>query len=306
MNWGKEELWNKSCVFFQRAYALEMNDDSFPLWLLQGFELLSRAALASTHPALLADPQNGENILYAFGYPSKNHPKSIPFKTVFHRLTVIVESITESDFKFSTSLMQARNAELHSGELAFQAYPINAWYPQFLKLIKKLTDHLGKNLDDLLGEEDAKAAVQVIDGFDEKAISRSKELIAKSKSEFEKLPLEQRLAREKRAAKEYIKDYDWKSKTIKCPSCGAKAVVVGEVLKYLSPTVGEEEIEERAVVRPKSLICRCCELSMEGYDLVYHAGFGEHYTETNFVNPKDYYGIEFDPSEYFEGDYGND
>ena len=57
---------------------------------------------------------------------------------------------------------------------------------------------------------------------------------------------------------------------------------------------------------PTSFICVCCGLKLPTHQHVFYAGMGDQYTKSNFTDPKDYYGIEFDPQDYLEDAYGND
>lgn len=119
-------MFNKAAAYFQRAATFDRESIEYPLFLTLGFELLGRSALARTHPALLADPSAGENLLFAFGFQRTARPKSVPIKTVFHRLTVVLPNWSQEDYKFATSIMDARNAELHSADAAFTQFPVSA------------------------------------------------------------------------------------------------------------------------------------------------------------------------------------
>jgi len=307
MSWKTDDLWKKACLFFGRAFELTREDPLFPLWSSMGLEFLARAALAKVHPALLADPQQGENILYAFGFPSNKPPKSVPAKTVFHRLKVVVPGFIESDFTFCTALMEMRNSELHSGELPFDKYPANNWYPQMCRIAKLLSEYCGRNLTSLFGEKEAKAAEELVVAVEAKLHSEVSKLIRHAKLNFEKLKKSVRDEQVKRAAATLSRQMVWRARKVSCPACKTEGILHGEVVKMLEPRATEEGIEERAVIMPTKFSCIACGLSLPTHQHLFIAGMAEHFTETSVADPKEYYGIEFDPSEYYDGnEYGND
>jgi hypothetical protein len=306
MIWESEHLFNKAAAVFQKASSLERSDFEYPLLLTMGFELLSRAALAKVHPALLADPSDGENILFAFGFAKTAKPKSIPIRTVFRRLCVIIPSFSEDDFKFATSIMDARNAEVNSAENAFRQFPVSAWYAPMLRLSELLLQHLGKTFDDLLGLEEGKMAQELVRDIGEKTKGVTLAEIERCKRAFLALSKDEQLIRASRPQSHYIRERDWKSHIEQCPSCGGSALVYTNVIKYIDSAVGEEDILERAIVQPIQIRCSCCGLKLSGYGAMAAAGLMTQRIAENSVDPVDYYGIEFDPSEHVDSDYGND
>jgi len=300
MPWNYDNLWNKAKKYFERGFNEDRNTELFNLWSSLGLELLARATLAKIHPSLLADPQQGDNILHACGYPSgKKEPRSVPISLVYQRCTVIIPEYTEADFKFCMSLMEKRNSELHSGELSFSDYPTSLWLPNFLKVCKILTEFQGKTLKDLFGEEDAKASENTIEAELKNRKSEVKKLIQEHKKQFEELELEDRLEKLKESKKKFV--FGLKERH-KCPSCGASAVVEGEVVRYLEPRAEEDGIVEPIICMPTKFICYCCGLTLNNHNDVYAAGFGDQFIVDQWNDPKDYYQIEFDPADYYDDD----
>lgn len=306
MSWNTDDLWQKARLYFSRAFSVDREDPLFPLWSSLALELAARAVLAKVHPVLLADPQQGENILHACGYPSASVPRSVPAKTVFHRLTVVAPGFTDVDFKFCTALMEMRNAELHSGQLPFDKYPAKNWFPHLCRVVKLLVEFCGKTIGDLFGEAEANAAEEMIKAFEAKLHDEVHAAIRKSAESFGALDVGERLQRIEALKKLLVEHSDWKSKRVKCPACDADGVLHGEVLKALEAKATEEGIEERAVIMPTKFTCFACGLALPSAQHLLVAGMAEHYTVATVADPKDYYGIEFDPSEYYEEDYGND
>src|SRR4051812_7339516 len=119
MDWSHDLLWNKSKVNANTAHQQDKNSHFFPFWCSIALETLCRATLAFVHPALLADPSKGGNLLYVFGYYKEKEPaKSIPMKTVLDRLTKIIDTFTLKEYDICMNIMERRNRELHSGGAA--------------------------------------------------------------------------------------------------------------------------------------------------------------------------------------------
>ena len=72
--WSEEALLRKASVYVERASSVDPESGLEQLWSLIGLELLARATLARVHPALLADPQDGGHLLYAFGFGEPKPP----------------------------------------------------------------------------------------------------------------------------------------------------------------------------------------------------------------------------------------
>ncbi|MDY6951984.1 MAG: hypothetical protein SWE60_10755 [Thermodesulfobacteriota bacterium] len=301
MPWNYDNLWEKTRKYLERGFSEDRSSELFALWSWLGLEMLARATLANIHSSLLADPQQGDNILHACGYPSGKHPpKSVSARTVFQRCTVVIPAFTDTDFRFCMMLMEKRNAELHSGDSPFSEYPARLWLPQFLKVCKSLTTFQEKTLTDLLGEKEAKAAESLIDAMLNKRQSEVKNLIKQHKKEFEDHELKDRL--EKLKLSEIKTGLVFGSKQQhKCPSCGAKGIVEGEAIRHLEPRAEEDGIVETAIYLPTKFECNCCGLTLSNHSDIYAAGFGDQYTVEEWCDPKEYYQIEFDPSDYYDG-----
>ena len=55
-----------------------------------------------------------------------------------------------------------RNAELHSGEAAFEGIKGSSWQPRFYQTCYVLLASMGMTLEDFVGEDEAKIASQLI------------------------------------------------------------------------------------------------------------------------------------------------
>jgi hypothetical protein len=306
MSWKSEDLWKKACLYYSRAFEHDREDPLFPLWSSIGLEFLARAALAKVHPSLLADPMQGENVLYACGFPSAKPPKSVSAKTVFHRLTVVMPGFTSSDFKFCTALMEMRNAELHSGELPFDKYATTKWYPQLCRISKLMAEYCGKSLAELFGPKESKAALELVDVFKSKLRAEVTQLIKQFKQGFALLNKSAAADKIKGAKLEVSRHSDWKCRKLSCPACKTEGLLQGDILKVLEAKATEEGIEEKAIIIPTRFSCYACGLSLPTSQHLYFANMADQHTKTTFSDPRDYYGIEFDRNENYEPDYGND
>lgn len=308
MIWGADELFEKAAVYFARAYASDRDGDEFPMYLTLGFELLARAALARVHPALLADPQQGENLMFAFGFagPSSGQPKSIPITSVLRRLVVVYDSFTDQDFKFGTFVIEMRNGELHSADLPFETFKPGTWLARLLRTCDVLCQGMGKSLEDLLGVADAATARDMIAGLDEKLKGEALKAVADAKSAFEALDEAGQTAQSALSHDYATANCGWADRIVACPACGSDALLKGKPLRVIETAPNDGEIQEKTEVMPVGLRCEACGLNLTNTGHVFHAGLGGLYTATETLDPVDYFGIEFDPSDYFEPEYGND
>jgi hypothetical protein len=304
MMWDAEKLWAKSCLYMQRAFAEDSDSDLLPLWSSLGLELLARSALARIHPSLLADPQDGANILYACGFPSSSPPRSIPMKATLLRCQAVFKNFTKDEVAFCTTLIEARNTELHTGELAFQNFTSEKWLPEFFKCCDVLAASQGKTLNDLFGPEVGNTAVKTIEAAKREWKERAKALIADAKKVFSAVNVEERLMKLREGILSASKMNNSTYQIVMCPACEGKACIRGEVSRHLEPKITDEFIVQRAVLMPSQMECLCCSLTAKGYNLMHALGFGSEWTIEQNIDPQEYYGVEPDDDSY--DDYGND
>ena len=65
------------------------------------------------------------------------------------------------------------------------------------------------------------------------------------------------------------------------------------------------EAEDTDII-PGGLVCFGCGLKLTEHAHLHGIGHGDQFVTHDVLDPKEYYEIEFDPSDYFEPDYGND
>jgi len=187
-DWSYDALFNKAQLYVERALQSDRNGSLFPFWSSLALELIGRATLSKIHPALIADPREGHNILHAFGFsPKKGVPKTIGAKTIFLRLQIIIPEFTVEDEKFCQSFINMRNEELHTGTPIFEDFSTNIWLTKFYKAIKVLLEFQEKSLADLFGADEAEVAEQMIEENKAELVSKVKQKISKYKDVFEEL-----------------------------------------------------------------------------------------------------------------------
>jgi hypothetical protein len=281
-------------------------------------EFLARSCLARIHPALLADPREGENVLHAFGYEIAPTPRSIPALTVFRRCRHVVGGFTENDLKRCMALIDKRNAELHSGTPAFEGLQTGIWLSDYFRISQLLLTAQGKTLVDLFGAEEAAGADKMIAAAQEKAVGDVKKAIADAAKQFSELGSTEQEDRRKVAEVQSRASIGMEGELINCPACDCKAVVRGERVAVKEPKLDDVTgtIYRQMVILPNSFSCFCCGLTLKGHGSLHVAGLGGNYSVLENVDPADYFGIETpDLDAYFEqrmkeaaedAEYGNE
>jgi predicted RNA-binding Zn-ribbon protein involved in translation (DUF1610 family) len=305
--WNSDGLWEKARVAVVRAQDEEYDAGDRGLWYVLALEYLARASLAKVHPVLLADPQEGKNILYAFGVPT-DRPKSVPAKTVFLRCQSLLAGFTEEDFKLSVALSELRNEELHSAGLPFEAYPLRAWQAEFYRIAQKLCEALGQRLVDLFGTDEAAAAELMLEHRASEVLHEVKEAISASRTAFMALLADDQQSRREMAATSRLLPRNPPTTRVDCPACGSSALLRGEGTREMAATFDEEtgDVLVRTIAVPVGLECPACGLDLQGHARISAAEIGGEFVVQSRYNPIDYFGIEIDPADYFEEEYGND
>jgi hypothetical protein len=319
--WTPEGLWTKARLCIQRAQAHEASSADRALWEAVAIEFLARTALATIHPVLLADPQDAKNILYVFGVPTET-PKSIPAKTLFARCRALVANFTDEHVKFCTALCERRNEELHSGGLSFETFPRRVWQPDYYDAAKVLLASIGRDLDDFLGPEEGGAAETVLSERAAEFRDEVHRAITAARIAFEALGVdEQTLLRadadeevseltetRERAARRSPPTLAAFADFVSCPACAATAVIAGEPIRKTGEAFDEDsgQVAVKYEVLPIGLECKSCGLEMRGFGRMHAAELSGAYEVQHLFDPVQYYGIEIDPADYFEPDYGND
>lgn len=313
--WDFDSLWSKTRLYAARASASDREEAEFPFWSILTLEMLARTTLASVHPALLADPREGHNLMYAFGFVQPKAPKSIAAKTVFLRCSQVVEDFTDDDVTRATALIEMRNEELHTGGTPLEGLRSRAWLVDYYRLTQTLLFHLEKSLGDLFEEGEASAARRIIDAAQEATVGAVKKAIADHRKTWRALTKENRKDRRKdaRTALRSLRDRTWYRSTAageerECPACGSPGWVTGEVVRVSEPRAREDVITQTFTKLPTGFRCAACGLVLAGDAEMHAAELGDLYEVEIGEDPASFYGIETaeNQGEGWDDDYGND
>lgn len=312
MNWNSDQLWGKSKLYLRRAFDADRESDLFPFWATMALEFLGRSVLAKISPCLLADPQSGENVLYACGFEhATDRPKSVPAKTVFMRVKAITESFTESDFGFVMSLMDRRNEELHSGACPFVDLPNKEWLPKYYRICQLLTNAHGFSFDELFGPTEAPAAKRIVEETEKECTAIVKMRIAAYALTYEQMIASDREERLLKSKTAYLLTRGAK-KVVECPACKSSAITTGEEIKTSDPILIDGEICHETTVVPTGLRCEVCGLHLNGLTELHAADLDSQFVVRSCVPVTEYYESDFRDSyedafreRYFEPEYMN-
>lgn len=299
--WDPEALYLKAQRYVQHMSGLDSDDWEYALWSGFSLEFLARAALANVSPALLADTdKNWTSLYHALGFTpteEKFAPKSIAVSEVFRRLTAILPDFTKEHEAFGILHTGRRNAELHTGEPAFDGIKTSVWQPRFYQTCAILLSSIGEGLGNFVGEHEAKVAREMIDAAaDESARAVKGEVEAHkkvwlAKGEQERLTL---------SAQASV----WASRQaghrVQCPACASQALVAGEAVSVPVQRLSDGEITETQEHLPNQFECIACGLRVLGLSRLTVVGLGDRYKKTQVYDAAEYYAPEDNYAGYEE------
>lgn len=295
--WSPGALYLKAQRYIQHMYSLDSDDWEYALWSSFSLEFLSRAALANVSPALLAETDKSWSSLYhSLGFTPKEErfaPKSIAISEVFRRLGVILEDFTKEHENFGILHTGRRNAELHSGELAFEGIKGSVWQPRFYKTCKVLLHSMDMTLQDFVGNDEAAVAEQLIAAADDDSAKAVKSDVQAHKRVWLAKTDEERDSLRTQASV-------WSTRQaghrVDCPACGSQALVIGEPVSAPSQRLDDGEIIEVQEYLPNQFECIACRLKISGLSRLTVVDLGDRYKKTQVFDASDYYAPE---DEYF-------
>jgi hypothetical protein len=302
-----EALYAKSKVYIGRALAARdrKSMDEYQLWASFALELLGKSALAAVHPCLIADPQSPASLFAAAGMSIGTDIKTIIAKTLFERLTHVSKRFDKKTQEYCLNMSLKRNAELHSGELPFEAAIQSAWEGRFWHTAEIVLEMKRQTIESWLGANDAKAPKELLAAYTHAVSQAAKVRIETAAEIFAALPKAEREERHARAARletwemyrkfRLLSDGIWETQ---CPACSSKAFLAG--VKYsedVSPDQeGAEPYEDIVDIYyvSEEFTCPSCGLTLDSRDEIEAAGLDVEHHETE-VRQREY-----------EPDYGND
>jgi hypothetical protein len=316
LEWSSDTLSNKAKVYLARAFGQDRKSELFPFYCSLGLEFLARAALASKHPALLADPQDGNNILYAFGFPATAKPMTIPAKTVYSRLKFVVEDFTDDDLSLCMLMSELRNQEVHTGTLAFTDFPTGKWIAGFYRVIQKIVKRLGIELEDILGKTEAAHAATLVSQAHQDVTKQVRERVGKLKSKITVLSAAEIAERRVKHELKFVSARLTSGIGVfsrKCPACESNGALVATSIGATPARLKGDEIVSQRIFWPTKFECKVCGLNLSGYEELQVVDLGDQITDEDTHDPVEYLSI--DVSEYItqdmiresvRDDYGNE
>lgn len=303
---ARDPLFDKSKAYMQRAIGAkaDSNNDQYQLWASLALELLGKARLAAIHPCLVVDPTHQVSLFAAAGHSIGTDIKTIAAHTLYDRLKHVSIGFDEKIRKFCEAISQRRNAELHSGEVPFQAMRLDAWEASFWRAAQVILESMASSLEEWLGADEAKAPMKIIKHARDAAVAAALQRLKHAREDFLGRPKKERdtvLAQaEVKEAYHYRVlfkvdlDHEWESR---CPACGGKAFLTGvlvseETTETDDPYEWEEWVEQQ--YSAEEFHCPVCELKLYSLDEIVAAKLEPKLT------------IKEQREREYEPEYGND
>ena len=278
--WSEQEYWDKARLYVRRAQSAEADDGLYPFWLSLALEFIARAALSKVSPVLNADLRQVENVYFALGVGDVGSPKTVPLHSVFVRCVSIVDGFEKRHREFCDFLGVQRNEELHSGGLPFEDLKLQDWLQNYYEVLDILCRHLKRNLDDLLGSEEAEAADELLKASAEGLQSSVKQSIATHKKAFEdkSKKRKQRLKTSARIRSVSANMSIALSDLEDCPSCSSIGLVTGRQIRKSKPYYDEDRLLEEVTCLSESYSCHACGLSLPSASHLRWSGIEPQFT----------------------------
>jgi hypothetical protein len=221
----------------------------------------------------------------------KTGPQSIGSTQVFRLCETLFPAFTSEHTTSAIALVNRRNAELHSGQNAFDEYTTQHWVAGFYACCKALTEAMGESLETLFGKAEATEADTVLAVAAKEVQQKVCDRIARYKSVFEDKPESERTAALAAAEAESDRLSHARHHRVKCPACSATATLQGDTLGSSKVEDEDGEIVVKQAVAPRTFNCTACGLKLDGYAELATASLGDQYTRTTRYSPAEYYEL---------------
>jgi hypothetical protein len=301
--WDPQTLYDKAERYIQQAQGLDKDGWDYALWTSLSLELLARAALSNVHPAFLAESDKvGSSLASALGFPpfeKKFSPKSIAVSEVFRRLTALLPDFQTEDESFGIQHTGRRNAELHSGELAFDGLKGATWQPRFYQTCKVLLTSMGKALADFVGTDEAKAAETMMSAAADESAKAVQGDIEAHRKVWESKEATERVTLTARAELWATRQAGHRAT---CPACASPALVSGGPVAPATRKLEDDVITERQEYLPTHFECVACGLKINGLSRLAVVDLADRYVNTQEYDAAEYYAPPKDEWEGYEED----
>ncbi len=287
--WSVDALLAKARLSLDRMKLGDANSSENALWSAITLELLARAALSNFSPVLLADEKNWRNLSFALGKSATSkrfNPSSIGIKEVLSRLSELDPKFTQEIINFCSSHFDKRNAEVHTGELAFLGYGTSVWLPKFYQASEVFLVSLGIKIEDFFS--DPEHVRTLIDSLNDQAAQSVRGEIDAYKKVWEGMPEPEKALKINQAE-------IWASRhnghRVTCPACSSPALVHGTATGPVQTQINEDEIEQKQARIPSSFECVACGLRISGFSKLAACHLGNTFTETTRVAASEFFGL---------------
>lgn len=290
--WDSATFLAKAQRYAEEMHRHERDDWRCAFWSTLTLELIARAALAKVSPALLADPNNWNNLYHALGHTpraAKFIPKSITVTEVFNRLKEILPEFDRELENFCIVHVGNRNAELHSADTPFEGLGNSAWLPPFYRSCQVLLKSMGSSLKEFFGRAEGKVAKKLIAASVDDAAKAVTGQIKAYVTVWEEKDKDQR-------AELVAQAVAWATRhrghVVDCPACKTNALVFGEPIAAPKKTIEGDTITETQQYLPSRFQCIACGLKISGLSQLSACGLGDAYKQTSTYDAAEFYAPE--------------
>lgn len=292
--WSKEALFSKAQLYADAMAEHEESSWQFGLWSAFTLEMLVRAGVATTSPALMADTQDWNNVLYGLGIAPKKTkftPRSAGISELVKRLEELCADFAREEANFCVNHFARRNNEVHTGNLPFENLGSSTWLPDFYSVCNVLVGAIGETLQALFGPDVAERARDDIAAFKDVTAKSVRGTIDAHKIVWEQKSDEEKVIARHQAETTSLRHYGHR---VACPSCGSTALLQGKPAGAAKIRVDDGGVVERQVMKPETFHCVACGLKISGYSKLLVGGLGDAYTSTSRYDAMEYFEIDLD------------
>lgn len=295
MKWNHEYLFNKAAFFISQGDESENYSVVKPLFYCFSLELLSKSALSFISPTLVVDPlDEGQSLMYSLDLRNRNQPNALPVHSIYKRMHQLIPDFLDYHMFFCEYFSHIRNEEIHTGYSPISDLAYEKWLPLYYTIADILCKHLGRQLSDLIGENNLEKANQLIkqheieiNGFVSEKINNSKlSFLEKSKEKQEELTTRTKVFVQSKLATDT-------SYTI-CPSCDSFALLKGIQINQFSPSHDGKHFFSSTKYKTQKLECIACGLRLNNEKEIQLANIEENFINEEFLDLHNFYQPEFD------------
>jgi hypothetical protein len=214
---------------------------------------------------------------------------------VFKRLSAILPEFTKEHESFGVVHTGKRNAELHTGELAFEGVKGSTWQPRFYQTCQMLLTSMSIPLDEFLGEEEAEVARKLIEAAADESAKAVRGDVEAHKKVWNAKPEDERTTLKTQAAVWATRQNGHR---VDCPSCASTALALGEPVSTPTQKLDDDEIIETQEYLPTHFECVACGLKVAGLSRLAVIGLSDRYKKTQTYDAAEYYAPADDWSDY--------